>query len=77
MDLSVPPKISLVLVIGYLKDNSVVLIHRNFLVNKRVSGLDFWSWGYCGSTVELDEGTIRKYVRDQEQVEKQLVQLDI
>jgi putative transposase len=72
--LSVPPKYSIAFVIGFLKGKSAVRIHRNLLGNKRVSGLHFWSRGYCVSTVGLDEGTIRKYIPDQEKVEKQ--QLD-
>jgi putative transposase len=42
--------------------------------NRRVTGLHFWSRGYCVSTVGLDEETIRKYIREQEKiVEDQIV----
>jgi len=44
--------------------------------NKRVIGLHFWSRGYCVSTVGLDEEAIRKYIRDQEKLEKQQLDLD-
>ena len=76
MCLSVPPKLSIAFVIGFLKGKSAVRIHRNLLGNKRVTGLHFWSRGYCVSTVGLDEATIRKYIRDQEQVEKQQLELE-
>ena len=76
MCLSVPPKFSIAFVIGFLKGKSAVRIHRNLLGNKRVTGLHFWSRGYCVSTVGLDEATIRKYIRDQEQVEKQQLELE-
>ena len=76
MCLSVPPKFSIAFVIGFLKGKSAVRIHRKLLGNKRVTGLHFWSRGYCVSTVGLDEATIRKYIRDQEQVEKQQLELE-
>ncbi|MBI4765827.1 MAG: transposase, partial [Deltaproteobacteria bacterium] len=40
------------------------------LENKRVTGLHFWSRGYCVSTVGLDEETIKRYIREQEALEK-------
>ena len=76
MYLSVPPKFSIAFVIGFLKGKSAVRIHRNLLGNKRVTGLHFWSRGYCVSTVGLDEAAIRKYIRDQEKLEKQQLELD-
>ncbi len=76
MCLSVPPKFSIAFVIGFLKGKSAVGIHRNLLGNKRVAGLHFWSRGYCVSTVGLDEATIRKYIRDQEKLEKDQLELD-
>ncbi len=39
-----------------------------------MTGLHFWADGYCVSTVGLDEATIRRYVRDQEQRDKDLDQ---
>jgi putative transposase len=76
MCLSVPPKFSIAFAKGFLKGKSAVRIHRNLLGNKRVSGLHFWSRGYCVSTVGLDEETIIKYIRDQEKVDKQQLDLD-
>ena len=71
MCLSVPPKFSIAFVIGFLKGKSAVRIHREVLKNRRVTGLHFWARGYCVSTVGLDEATIRKYIRDQDKLEKQ------
>jgi len=76
MCLSVPPKFSIAFIIGFLKGKSAIRIHRELLEVKRVTGLHFWSRGYCVSTVGLDEETIRKYIRDQEQLEKQQQDFD-
>jgi len=76
MCLMVPPKFSIAFVIGFIKGKSPVLIHRTILKNKKVSGLHFWARGYCVSTVGLDEQTILKYIREQEQHEKQQLELE-
>jgi putative transposase len=76
MCLSVPPKFSIAFVIGFLKGKSAVRIHRNLMGNRRVTGLHFWSRGYCVSTVGLDEDAIRKYIREQEKLEKQQLEFD-
>ena len=70
--LSVPPKLSIAMVLGYLKGKSAIHIHRQLEgVNRGLTGKHFWSRGYCVSTIGLDEDTIRAYVRDQEHLEKQ------
>ena len=76
MCISVPPKFSIAFAIGFLKGKSAVRIHRQVLRNRRVTGLHFWSRGYCVSTVGLDEVTIRKYIRDQDKLEKQQMEID-
>jgi putative transposase len=76
MCLSIPPKHSVAFAIGFIKGKSAVRIHRQILRVKRVTGLHFWSRGYCVSTVGLDEETIRKYIRDQEALEKHQGELD-
>jgi len=76
MCLSVPPKHSISFVIGFLKGKSAVRIHREIMNNKRVTGLHFWSRGYCVSKVGLDEETIRKYIRDQEKMQKRQMTID-
>jgi putative transposase len=76
MCLSVPPKFSIAFVIGFLKGKSAVRIHREVLGNRRVTGLHFWSRGYCVSTVGLDEETIRKYIREQEKIEEDQMELN-
>ena len=75
MCLRIPPKFSVAFVIGFLKGKSAVIIHRR-TGNKRVTGLNFWSRGYCVSTVGLDEKTIWKYIREQEKIEKEQLELN-
>ncbi len=70
--LRIPPKFSVALVVGYLKGKSAIQIHREALgVKKGFTGKHFWSRGYCVSTVGLDEATVRAYVRNQEELDKQ------
>ena len=67
MLLSVPPKYSIAMTIGYLKGKSAVRIHRELLKTKgTLFGRAFWSRGYCVSTVGLDEAMIHQYIQDQE-----------
>ena len=71
MLLSVPPKYSIAMTIGYLKGKSAVRIHRELLKTKgTLFGRAFWSRGYCVSTVGLDEAMIRQYIQDQEKDER-------
>lgn len=70
--LSVPPKFSIAMFVGYLKGKSAIQIHRQLQgVKKGFTGKHFWSRGYCVSTVGMDEETIRAYVRNQEELERQ------
>lgn len=77
MCLSVPPKFSIAFVIGFLKGKSAVRIHRQVLRERRTTGLHFWARGYCVSTVGLDEEAVRKYIREQEELEKRQMELQM
>ena len=67
MLLSVPPKYSIAMTIGYLKGKSAIRIHRELMRTEgTLFGRSFWSRGYCVSTVGLDEAFIRNYIQDQE-----------
>ena len=71
MLLSVPPKYSIAMTIGYLKGKSAIRIHRELLKTKgTLFGRAFWSRGYCVSTVGLDEATIKTYIQNQEKAER-------
>ena len=68
--LSIPPKFSVSNTIGFINGKSAIRIHRNLLGTKRMTGLSFWATGYCVSTVGLDEETIRKYIKEQNDPDK-------
>jgi putative transposase len=71
MCLSVSPKYSIAMTIGYLKGKSSIRIHREVLRNsKGFANKNFWSRGYCVSTVGLNEEQIREYIKNQEVLDK-------
>ena len=75
--LSIPPKFSVSHTIGFLKGKSAVRVHRELMGHRRMTGLHFWATGYWVSTVGLDEKKVRKYIRDQEQLESGQGDLDL
>jgi putative transposase len=72
MVLSIPPKLSVAVAVGYLKGKSAIQIHREALnVKQGFTGKHFWSRGYCVSTVGLDKQMIRAYVKNQDDLDRQ------
>ena len=72
MLISVPPKYSVAMTIGFLKGKSAIRINRDYMrVKGSLFGRSFWSRGYCVSTVGYDEASIRKYIEEQEEHEKE------
>ena len=69
--LSIPPKYSVAYTIGFLKGKSAVRIHRELMNERRMVGLHFWATGYWVSTIGRDEETVRKYIREQEERDRQ------
>jgi len=67
MCLSIPPKYSVATIVGYLKGKSAMILFEKYSrLKKNFKGHSFWARGYYVSTVGLDEGKIRKYIKDQE-----------
>ena len=65
--LSIPPKLSVSNVVGYIKGKSAISIARNYGGRqKNFTGEVFWARGYFVSTVGLDEEMVRAYIRNQE-----------
>ena len=78
MLLGIPPKYSVAMTMGYLKGKSAVRIHRELIGTKgTLFGRSFWARGYCVSTVGLDEAQIRKYIREQEKLDRHLEQTEL
>jgi len=76
--LSIPPKYSVAHTIGFLKGKSAIRIHREYLGRKRnFTGFHFWAKGHCVSTIGLEEGIIRAYIRNQELEEKRQEELQL
>jgi putative transposase len=68
--LSILPKYSVAGMIGYLKGKSSMVIFEQFSkLKKNFKGHHFWARGYYVNTVGLDEGKIKKYIRDQDENE--------
>src|SRR4051812_38208036 len=78
MLLSVPPRHSIAMAIGYLKGQSATRIHRELLHAKgTLFGRSFWARGSCVSTVGPDQERVRQYIREQEKYERDQGELNL
>ena len=69
--LEIPPKMSVSYFMGYLKGKSSFMIFEKYSNLKyKFGNRNFWATGYYVSTVGLNEATIRKYIREQENEDK-------
>ncbi len=76
MLISIPPKYSVSQVMGYIKGKSAICIARDYMGRgKNFTGMSFWARGYFVSTVGRDEEVVRKYIQNQEKVDRQSEQL--
>ena len=75
----IPPKVAVSELLGRLKGQTSMKLFNRFreLKKKPYWGNHFWAKGYCVDTVGLDAEMIRKYVKYQEEKEKQQEQLDL
>ena len=72
MLICIPPKYAVAEVIGYIKGKSAISVARQFSGRKaNFNGERLWARGYAVSTVGFEEGRIRQYIRDQEQLDGQ------
>jgi len=77
MCLSIPPKLSVSNVVGFIKGKSAISIARGFKGRQRnFNGKVFWARAYYISTVGLDEEMIKEYIRNQEKNDIHRDQLD-
>ena len=78
MLIAITPKYAVSSVIGYIKGKSAIYIARNFRGKKRnFVGESFWARGYFVSTIGLDEGMIRNYIKNQEKEDNRIEQLSL
>ena len=77
MMISIPPKYAVSQVIGFIKGKSAIRLARAYGENRRnFVGQRFWARGYFVSTVGRDEEVIRSYIRNQEEEDKRLDQMN-
>ena len=70
MCIEIPPKYAVASVIGFIKGKSAIAIARQFSgKNRNFAGEHFWARGYAVSTIGFEIEEIRKYIKDQEEVE--------
>ena len=68
MLVSIPPKLSVAQFMGYLKGKSSLMIFdRHANLKYKYGNRHFWSEAYYVSTVGLNDQTVAKYIREQEQ----------
>jgi len=73
MLLSIPPKLAVSNVVGYIKGKSAIYLARTYGERKRnFVGQNFWARGYFVSTVGRDEKAIREYIQNQEKEDQRL-----
>ena len=78
MCISIPPKIAVANVVGYMKGKSAITIARKFMGRARnFTGEVFWARGYFVSTVGLDEDMVRTYIRHQENEDERFDQMKL
>ena len=70
MLIKIPPKYAVSKVIGYIKGKSAIAVAREYSGRKKnFQGERFWARGYACSTVGYEVSKIRKYIREQEQLD--------
>ena len=78
MLLSIPPKLAVSSVVGYLKGKSAIHIARHVLKKERnYAGQQLWARGYFVDTVGRDTEKIRRYIAEQEAEDRRLDQLEL
>ena len=78
MLIAIPPKYAVSQVIGFIKGKSAIHLARVYGERKRnFVGQHFWARGFMVSTVGRDEKVIRDYIRNQEDEDKRIDQMQI
>ncbi|MBS0192762.1 MAG: IS200/IS605 family transposase [Proteobacteria bacterium] len=78
MLLRIPPKYAVSQVVGYIKGKSAIHLARVYGERQRnFAGQHFGARGYFVTTVGRDEGMIRSYIREQEEEDRRMDQLNV
>ena len=78
MLISIPPKLAVSSVIGYLKGKSAIHVARHILKRERnYAGQRLWARGFFVDTVGRREEVIRQYIQEQEVEDRRLDQLEM
>lgn len=77
MLVSIPPKLTVSQIMGYLKEkNSLMIFDRHASLKYKIRGSAFWgARGYFVDTVERDKKQIQEYIKQQletDQIEDQM-----
>ena len=77
MLLSIPPKLAVSSVVGYIKGKSAIHVARHVLKKDRnYAGQSLWARGFLVDTVGRDTERIRRYIQTQEAEDQRLDQLE-
>ena len=78
MMISIPPKHAVSQVVGFIKGKSAIHLARSYGGHRRnLVGQSFWARGFFVSTVSRDEEVIRSYIRNQEEEDQRLEQMNL
>ena len=78
MLISVPPKLAVSSVVGYLKGKSAIHVARYVLKRERnYAGQSLWARGYFVDTAGRDTEKIRRYIQEQDAEDRRLDQLEL
>ena len=70
MLVSIPPKIAVSSLVGYLKGkSSLLMFNRHANLKHEFGNRRLWAEGHCVPVVGLNEATIAKYIREQERAD--------
>ena len=78
MMISIPPKYAVSQVIGFIKGKNAIHLARVYGERKQnFAGQSFSARGYFVSTVGRDETAIREYIRNQEEEDRRIDQMNL
>lgn len=71
MLISIPPKYSVAHIVGFLKGKTALYVANRYARKRKYKGYHFWARGYYVSTTGFNEQVVRRYIQNQEKVDKQ------